>query len=166
MNKTYRNVLMWALYAVLFLAVLVLQTVAFGDRRFFGVKLSLIPVAVVCIAMQSDHEAGGLFALVAALVWCFTGADGGSLAIVTLTVAGILAGYLCDAVYARRLVPALCLSLGAVLFHEGALFLIKYYLEEADLGLWLWLPKQAGLSVLACPPIYGLAKAIGKVGEA
>lgn len=166
MNKTYRNILMWVLYALLFLAVMVVQTVIFGKHRFFGVKLSLIPVAVACICMQVGHEAGAVFALVASLVWCWTGADGGSVGIVTLTVTGILSGYLCDAVYARRLIPALCLSLGAVLFHEGVLFLVKFYLNETDIGLWRWLPVQAGLSLLACPFVYLFSKLIRKAGDA
>lgn len=166
MNKTYRNVLMWTLYALLFLVVLVLQEVIFGKHRFFGVKLSLIPVAVVCICMHVGHEVGAIFALAASLVWCWSGADGGSVGIVTLTVTGILSGYLCDAVFARRLVPALGLSLGAVLFHEGALFLIKFYLGEADIGLWRWLPIQAGLSLLACPFLYLFARLIRKAGDA
>lgn len=165
MNKTYRNTIMWALYALLFLAVMVIQTVILGKHRFWGAKLSLIPVAVACIAMQVGHEPGAVFALAASLVWCLTGADGGSVGIVTLTVTGILAGYLCDAVYARRLIPALCLSLGAVLLHEGVLFLVKYYLNEASLGLCRWLPIQAGLSILACPVLYPLAKLIRKAGD-
>lgn len=165
MNKTYRNVLMWTLYALLFLLVVVLQEVVFGKHRFFGVKLSLIPVAVACICMHVGHEAGAIFALAASLVWCWSGADGGSLGIITLTVAGILSGYLCDAVFARRLIPALGLSLGAVLLHEGALFFLKFYLNEGDISLWRWLPVQAGLSLLACPFLYLLAKAIRKAGD-
>lgn len=165
MNKTYRNALMWALYALLFLVVMVVQTAVFGRHRFWGAKLSLIPVAIACVTMHVGHEPGAIFALAASLVWYWTGADGGSVGIVTLTVTGIVAGYLCDAVYARRLLPALCLSLGAVLFHEGALFLIKYYLNEADLSLWRWLPIQVGLALPAGLVIFPLAKAIRKAGD-
>lgn len=165
MNKTYRNALMWALYALLFLAVMVIQTAVFGRHRFWGAKISMIPVAVACIAMHVGHEPGAVFALAASLLWYWTGADGGSAGIVTLTVTGIAAGYLCDAVYARRLFPALCLSVGAVLFHEGVLFLVKYYLNEAELGLWCWLPVQAGLALPAGLLIFLLAKAIRRVGD-
>lgn len=166
MNKTYRNMIMWVLYALLFLLVLVLQTVVFGKHRFFGVKLSLIPVAVACIGMQVGHEAGAVFALASSLVWCWTGADGGSVGIVTLTTVGILSGYLCDAVFSRRLIPALGMSLGAVVLHEGVLFLLKYYLSAVDIGLWRWLPVQAGLSLLACPLLYLLSRCIRKAGDA
>ena len=51
MHATYKNALMWTLYGVLFLLIAVLQTVVFGRARFFGVKLTLIPVCIACVSM-------------------------------------------------------------------------------------------------------------------
>ena len=113
-----------------------------GDQRFHGAKLSLLPVAVVCITMFTGHEAGGLFGLLAALFWSGTGAEDGSLSIVTFAVCGVAAGYLCDAYFARRLIPALGLSLCALAVHQGASFLLKYYISGMDAALWRWLPAQ------------------------
>ena len=53
MRQTYKNILMWALYAVWFLFIIVLQTVVFGQMRLFGVKLSLVPVCIACITMHT-----------------------------------------------------------------------------------------------------------------
>ena len=164
MNQRYRHILMWVLYGVLFLAVMLLQTTVFGRVRFYGVKLNLLPVTVVCIAMFVGHEAGGLFALIAAVVWALTGADSAALSIVSLTLTAIFAGWLCDSLFPRRFLPALLLALAAVLLHAAADFLLKYYLSGADWSLLRWVPVTAGLSVLACPVLYPLAKAIGKVG--
>ena len=164
MNQRYRNLLMWALYAALFLFALLIQTMALGRTRFFGVKLDLIPVVVVCVCLFCGHEAGGLFGLMAGCFWFLTGAEDGSLAIVTLTVCGILAGYLCGHVLPRRFGSCLILCLGALLLHEGARFLLQFYLGGAGAALSLWVPVTAGLSLLGCPVIYPLAKVIGKVG--
>ncbi len=164
MNQKYRNIIMWVLYALLFLIVMLVQTTAFGRMRFFGVKLNLMPVAMVCIAMGVGHEAGGLFGLIAALIWYALGADDGSMSIVTFTVTGILAAWLCDNVFPRRLVPALIMGLGALILHEGALFLVKFYLGSATGRHGLWVLITAGLSLLTCPVIYGLAKLIRKAG--
>lgn len=164
MNQSYRNYIKWALYAALFLLTVLVQTTVFGRVRFFGVKLSLLPVAMVCIAMQAGHETGGLFGLLAALGWYALGADDGTLSIVTFTVIGVLAGWLCDNVFPRRFLPALLLSLGALLLHEGALYLIKFYLGSATAELAIWVPITVGLSLAACPVIYLPAKLIGKVG--
>lgn len=164
MNQRYRNILMWALYAALFLAVMLIQTVVFGRMRFFGVKVNLMPAVVTCIGLWVGHESGGIFGLAAGLVWAFTGADDGSLSIVSFTLIGILAGWLCDSLFRRRLLPAVLLSLAALAAHELTLFLLKYYLEEAAFSLIIRVPITAGLSVTAAPILYWLAKAIGKAG--
>ena len=106
MNKRYKNILMWSLYALLFLFVVLLQTSLFGRQRFFGVKLSLIPVVLVCVSVMTGHEAGGLFGLICALIWQLSGAEDGSVAILTMTVCSIAAGYIC-ASFSRRFLPTL-----------------------------------------------------------
>lgn len=63
MHATYKNALMWTLYGVLFLLIAVLQTVVFGRARFFGVKLTLIPVCIACVSMLAGAEAGALYGL-------------------------------------------------------------------------------------------------------
>ena len=163
MNQRYRNIIMWILYAAMFLLVMLLQTCLFGRQRFFGIKLSLIPVVLVCISGFIGHEAGGLFSLIAAVVWYLSGADDGSIAILTMTVCGIASGFIC-AQFSRRFLPTLGLCLAALLLHEGAIFLMRYYLGSAQGSLILWVLKTAGLSVLAWPGCYLLAKVIRKVG--
>lgn len=166
MNKTYRNLIMWSLYAVLFMMTIVVQSVFFGDVRFFGAKVSLIPIAIVCISMQVNHEQAAVFSLIAALFWHLSGADGGTMGIITLTVIGILSGYLCDALYARRLFLAVLLSIGAVVIHEGSVFLLKCYLEQASLSRWITVPVAAALAIPCCPLLYLLGKLLRKAGAA
>lgn len=164
MNQRTKTALMWVLFAALFLFVLLLQTLVFGRVRFFGVKLNLLPVVIVCVCLWVGHEAGGLFGLITGLCWFLTGADDGSLSIVTFTACGILASWLCGNLFPRRFGSALILCLGALLLHEGALFLLKYYLAQAAGSMALWVPITVGLSLLGCPVIYLLAKAIRKAG--
>lgn len=164
MNQRTKTILMWALYAALFLAVILLQTVSFGRMRFLGVKLNLMPIVLTCIGLWAGHEAGGLFGLIAGLIWSWTGAKDGALAIVSFTLIGIFSGWLCDAVFSRRFLSALFLSLAAVLLHELALFLLTHYLESAPLSMLIWVPATAILSLPAVPVLYLLAKAIGKAG--
>lgn len=164
MNQRYRKLIMWALYAALFLFAMLLQTAVFGRTRFFGVKLSLIPVVLVCISIWVGHEAGGLFCLIASFVWYLSGAEDGSIAILTLTVCGILAGFFCVQ-FSRRFFPAMGLCLGALLFHEGVVFLMRRYLGSAEGALAAWVFLTAVLSLPVAPVCYVLTKAIRKVGE-
>ena len=165
MNQRYKNFIMWLLYAALFLAVLLVQNMLLGRLRFFGVKLNLLPIAIACIAVWTGHESGALFGLITGLIWAATGADDGSLSIVSFTLIGMLAGWLCDSFFPRRFLPALLLSFAAVLGHELARFLLKFYLESADAVLFAWVPVTVFLSTLAAPVLYLLAKAIGKAGS-
>ena len=61
MQARYKKAVMWALYALLMLTVFVIQGVVFGRTRYFGTKLSLLPVALACIAMHAGAENGGVF---------------------------------------------------------------------------------------------------------
>ena len=162
-SQVYRKYLMWGLYALLFLLVLLVQDVTLARQRFFGAKLNLLPMTVALIAMHLGHEVGGLFGLLAGVFWCLTGASDGSAAILTWTVIGIAAGFVCDAVLARRFLPALGLSVLALLFHEGVVFFLNLLLADAAFSMGLWVLVTVGLSLLACPALYLLCRAIGKV---
>ena len=111
MHATYKNALMWTLYGAFFLLLTVLQTVVFGRARFFDVKLSILPVCIACVAMLCGAEAGALYGLCCGTVWCFTGASGGALHIVLMTICGAVIGYLCDRYLVRRLLSALIVAL-------------------------------------------------------
>ena len=79
------SVLRWALYALVFLLAMMVQTVVLS-RGIHGFFVSCVPLAVACVSMQEGAEGGGAFALAAAFLWCLSGADYGSAQIVTLTV--------------------------------------------------------------------------------
>ena len=164
MHATYKNALMWTLYGVLFLLIAVLQTVVFGRARFFGVKLTLIPVCIACVSMLAGAEAGALYGLCCGTVWCFTGAAGGAMHIVLLTVCGAVIGYICDRYLVRQLLSAILMSLLALVFCQTLLFLFQCYHGTIHIGMITALPVQIGLSLLACPLLYLGAWAIRKVG--
>ena len=153
MHATYKNALMWTLYGAFFLLLTVLQTVVFGRARFFDVKLSILPVCIACVAMLCGAEAGALYGLCCGTVWCFTGASGGALHIVLMTICGAVIGYLCDRYLVRRLLSALIMSLLALTV-----------CQTIYIGTIYTLPIQIGLSLLSCPLIYLGAWAIRKVG--
>lgn len=165
MNTRYKNILMWVLYGLLFVLVMVLQTVIFGHARYWDTKLSLIPVAIACVAMHCGAENGGVFGLAAGLVWCFSGADGGALVIVLCTLCALAAGHLCDHILNRNLVSALLMCLMALVGFQFVLLALKLYLGQTGAeGLWVFC-KQVLLSMLACPPLYFAAWIIRKVGN-
>ena len=160
---------MWALYGVLFLFVTVFQTVTFGRLRVFGVKLSLIPVALACIAMHVGGERGAIFGLAAGTVLVlWPGRQGGALHIVLLCARRRGSG-LCV-----RPVPAAEPALGAadepgdclIWSVRACCSLAQVFLGHVALTARGCCPalRQVGLSLLAAPPVYLAAWGIRKAG--
>ena len=166
MNQKYRDLIMWALYALLFLLVLLVQTTIFGRVRIWGIKVSLLPIVPVCIAMHTGHESGGLFGLLAAWFYSMAGGDSGSLCMISFTLCGILAGWLCDVFFPLRIWSAAILSFCALLLHETAVYLLHSYLGAAQGRLLLWVPLTVLVSLPAIPVLYLLCKLIRKAGAA
>ena len=164
MREKYQNALMWALYTVLFLFAVIVQTVIFGHARFLDVKLAILPVVIACTAMFNGAENSALFGLGCGIFWCFAGADGGALHIPLFCLSGAVVGYICDRLLVRSLVSALLVSLLALFVCQFVLYLFKLWLGAAYFRDLFLLFKQLIVSLIACPPIYLAAWAIRKAG--
>ncbi len=164
MRQTYKNILMWALYAVWFLFVIVLQTVVFGQMRLFGVKLSLVPVCIACITMHTGSENGALFGLISGTFWMLAGADGGVLYILLFPVCGAVVGYLCDRYLNRTLLSAFLMSLLTLCVTQLALFAFRVFLGTTPWSGVVSVLVQIGLSMLAWPVFYPVSRVIRKAG--
>ena len=163
MPDRYKKILMWALYAVLMVVLALLQTVVFGRVRYFGAKVSLLPVALACVAMHAEPEGAGLFGLVSGLCWYACGADGAGLSILTFTAVALGVSWLCRQYLRPQLAAALLLSAAALLVTQGALALIRLYLgTPGQTGLRVLL-IGCGLSLIACPPVYLLTRRIRRI---
>ena len=164
MHATYKNALMWTLYGVLFLLIAVLQTVVFGRARFFRRQADADPCLPRLRRHAGRRRGRALYGLCCGAVWCFTGASGGAMHIVLLTICGAVIGYLCDRYLVRQLLSAVLMSLLALVFCQTILFLLQCYLGTVHIGMIAALPIQIGLSLLSCPLLYLGAWAIRKVG--
>lgn len=164
MSEKRKNILMWGLYALFFLIVLLLQDVLLGKFAIAGVRLLLIPMAVACVAVQTGAEKGGAFALAAGVIWALSGAANGGVSLVALTFCGLGCGYLCDAVFHRRLGAAVLLCLMTQIVTLLAVFFVRSYLEAAGLGSLRLMLRQILLSLPLSPLFYWCCREIRKVG--
>jgi len=165
MNHKYRIFFKWLLYAFLFLLVMLTQTVVLGSRTFFGAKLSLVPVAVACVACREGHESGGVFALAAAVAWCLSGASGGTIFLLLLPVAAVVCGYFCSTYLTRGILPCLAGCLLTLVLAEGGVYLQRlYFVGSLPAGAARTLAVQIALSMAACPLFWLIARGVGKVG--
>ena len=137
--RQWLRILRWTMYSLLFLTALLVQTVVLGNRTLFGTHPTFVPLVITCVCLREGAERGGLFALLASLFWCLSGADQGSLSIFTLTVVPC-----CDQI--------LCF---AVKFFLGQMFGALFVRE---------LIPCVFVSILCQPLIYWLVKCIAKIG--
>ena len=165
--RQWLHILRWTLYALLFLLVMMIQTADLGNRTVFGAHLHLIPVVIVCVCLREGPERGGLFALLASLFWCLSGAEMGSLSLAVLTVVSVLASVLCRALLANRFVPCLLAVLATLFIEQSLIFLYHLFFDGIEPLLYLQRSLPCILvSTLAQPPIYFLVKRISTIGDA
>lgn len=164
MTQRKKTVTMWALYALFFLAVLLVQDAMLGRVTLWGASLMLVPAAAFAVAVHTGAEEGGLFCLIASIVWALSGAADGGLMILLLTFCGIVCGYLATSVLQSWLIPASALCLVALALTLGISYAVHIYLEElAKSGIRVYL-LQVGMSLPFVPLFVWVCDRIRKVG--
>lgn len=156
--------LKWALFSLVALLGLVLQDVIFSRMRIFGATTNLAPGVLIMVCILRGPESGGVFALVASLVYYSSGSAPGPEVILLLTAIGILAAAVREAFLRKGFNSTiLCTGLGLVLY-ELLLFLLGLFLGRTALGYLPVYLLTGLLSTLAMAAFYPLLKAIDKIG--
>jgi hypothetical protein len=159
-----RNLLKWGLYTVMLVALSVLQDVVLSKVRLFGATTELIPCAIFLICILEGVQHSCIFALVAGLLYLFSGTAPGVYSMVAITFCAVGVCILRQTYLQERFSSAmLCVSLAMILY------VLVNFIFGLFLGLTIW-SRFPGflitvvLSLLAVPVLYPLFKAIGKIG--
>ena len=164
-RRQWMAVVKWTIYALLFLMVLIVQDVIVAKHPPFGIKLKLIPVYIVCVCVREGPEQGGLFALLASVFWCLSGADYGNLSVAILPVGSILGAVLCRAVLTVRFLPTFLCCAAVCLVNDSVIFAFKLVLTAISPAQYhLVLLPCVGLSLLSVPVLYFAVKAVSRTG--
>ena len=165
-RRQWLGVLKWSLYGLLTLLALLLQTSVLAKRPILGTKLAPLPALIVCVCVREGPEKGGLYAILASLFWCFSGADFGNLSVAVIPIGAMLSAVLCRAVLTLRFVPTALCCLAVTLLNASVIFLFKLILPPAAAleNYWKVLLPGVGLSMVFVPIHYALVKLIGRIG--
>ena len=159
-----RALLKWCLYGFLLLALSVLQDVILSQVRLFGATTELVPCGIFLICILEGIHTGSVFALVASLVYLFSGTAPGPYAMVFLVVLAVLACIFRQAYLQRGFSSVmLCTALSMVVY-ELAIFAMGLFLNLTSAGRIVGFGVTTVLSVLIAPALYPIAVAIGKLG--
>ena len=159
-----KSVLKWMLYSAVCVAGLVLQDSMLARLRLFGGCFDVTPALIVLICVLEGSENGSLFALLASMVYVFSGTGQGHYCIAMLTLAAVLATAFRQS-YLRRGAGSdlLCVG-GAMVLYEMAVFtagVLQGLTYRARWGVFL---MTAIISTLTAGAVYALLKYIGTIG--
>ena len=159
-----KSVLKWMLYSAVCVAGLVLQDSMLARLRLFGGCFDVTPALIVLICVLEGSENGSLFALLASMVYVFSGTGQGHYCIAMLTLAAVLATAFRQSYLRRGAGSDLICVGGAMVLYEMAVFtagVLQGLTYRARWGVFL---MTAIISTLAAGAVYALLKYIGTIG--
>ena len=159
-----RSILKWVLYSAICVAGLVLQDSMLARLRLFGGCFDVTPALIVLICVLEGSENGSLFALLASMVYVFSGTGQGHYCIAMLTLAAVLATAFRQSYLRRGAGSDLICVGGAMVLYEMAVFtagMLQGLTYRARWGVFL---MTAIISTLAAGAVYTLLKYIGTIG--
>ena len=159
-----KSVLKWMLYSAVCVAGLVLQDSMLARLRLFGGCFDVTPALIVLICVQEGTENGSLFALLASMVYGFSGTGQGHYCIAMLTLAAVLATAFRQSYLRRGAGSALLCVGGAMVLYEMAVFTAGVVQGLTYRGRWGVFLMTAIISTLAAGAVYALLKYIGTIG--
>lgn len=163
-QKQRRTLLKWLLYALLLLALSVVQDVILCQVRLFGATTELVPCGIFLICVMAGAESGCVFSLVAAFLYLFSGTAAGYYCVVLITGLAVAVTLLRQSYLRRGFGSTMLCAAAAMVAYELLVFAFGLFLgltTFARLGGFL---ITAALSLAAAPILYPVVKAIGTVG--
>lgn len=158
------RILRWVIYGLLCLIALLAQDVLLYRVNIMGGCTDVLPCVVMMIAVIQGVESGSVFALVASVLYYFSGSSAGIQVIPLLTGITVLIVIFRQAFLRRGFwTVVLCVAVGMVLY-EMSLFAISLFLRLTVFARTGAVLTTAVLSLAAIPPLYPLMMAVGKLG--
>ena len=159
-----KSVLKWMLYSAVCVAGLVLQDSMLARLRLFGGCFDVTPALIVLICVLEGSENGSLFALLASMVYVFSGTGQGHYCIAMLTLAAVLATAFRQSYLRRGTGSDLICVGGAMVLYEMAVFTAGVVQGLTYRGRWGVFLMTAIVSTLTAGAVYALLKYIGTIG--
>ena len=163
-QKQRRSLLKWCLYGLTLLVLSVLQDVVLCHLDIFGATTQLVPCGIFLICILEGIHTGSVFALVASLLYLFSGTAPGAYAMVLLVVLAVFACVFRQAYLQKDFFSVvLCTAMG-MLAYEICIFAMGLFLGLTTGGRVIGFCITAILSALAAPVLYPITVSIRSIG--
>ena len=158
------GLLRWTLFGLLCVLALLVQDVMVYRVDFFGAGTDLVPCVIIMITALQGAEAGSIFALLASIVYYFSGSAPGPYVVPLITVIAILAVIFRQACLRQGFFSILLSTALGMVCYELVLFGIGLFLRHTVAHWGISAVFTAVLSLAAVPVGYPIARAISKIG--
>ena len=163
-KKQRKQILKWSLYGLLLLVLSLIQDVVMSKIRVLDATTELVPVGIFLICILEGAESGSIFALVASLVYLFSGTAAGPYSMVLITALAIGVTIFRQAYLQKGLAAAILCAGTAIFVYEILQFLMGLFLRLTIPSRFVGFVITAALSLVAVPILYPIALSIGKIG--
>lgn len=163
-KKQRQTFLRWLLFSTVCLTALIVQDVIMSRVRIFDTTTDLVPCCILAVCILQGGETGSIFALIASLVYYFSGSAPGLGCIPLITTLGILAAIFRQAYLQQGFFTLLLCLAVTLMLYELATFGIGLFLGytiASRLGAFC---VMVPLTLLAVPILYPILMSIGKIG--
>ena len=159
-----RTILKWVVYLILLVLVSLVQDVILCRFRLWGAATDLVPCLLLLICITEGAEGGGVFALLGALYYLYSGTAPGPYVVALIPVIGIPLSILRQAYLRKGFLTALICLLPAMVLYELGVFAFGMFLERTFAWRLMGFLLSALLSMLAVPVMYPVCRLIHKIG--
>lgn len=156
--------LRWTLYALVILALSLVQDVILSRVGIRGATTDLVAAGILLLTMMLGVDEGAIFSLVASTLFYFSGSAPGPYAIPLLTVLGTVISIFRYG-YLRKSFGSVFFCAGAAtMVYEMLVFVTGSFLGLVPTSRFVAFCITGGLSVAVLPLLYPIFLSIGKIG--
>lgn len=163
-KKQRYSILRWSLLSLYVLLLSLTQDVIFCRVQILGATTDLVSCGILLICMLQDPGTGGVFALLAATFYFFTGTAPGAYTIALLPILGMLMNILRHVLLRRSFGTALICTGICMMLYELIVFAAGLFLGSTTTDRLLRFVTTGLLSIALIPLMYPVVVSIGKIG--
>ena len=159
-----KQILKWTVLSALCVVLLTVQDVMMSQFRFSGATTDLAVAAIFLIGLYEGTENGSLFAMIASIVYLFSGSSPGAQCIALIACPVVVLNLVRQSLWRRSSGSILLCTCAGVFFYEMMNFLFGMFQ-----GITIWdragvFALVAGFTCAAAFPLYPIVKQISKIG--
>ncbi len=159
-----KTLLKWVLYAVVLVALSLVQDVILCRMDIFGATTDLVPCGIILICLLEGAESGSVFALIASTLYLFSGTAPGAYCILFITLPAVLVTAFRQGYLQVGFGAAMLCSSVTVMVYEMLVFGVGALLGLTGGDRFGVFVLTGALSMVALPVLYPLLTAIGRIG--